>query len=192
LSLLAFASLGVAGLRYARGQDPAPKAGAEAAPASWTILFRADDPALWNTSTKGKAISLRSAPAKFRYLRLRRMDTREALILPLSPNQLQNGWVPYPETGFWWMGTAKDGWGGRHLGIVQGPRHKFPARRGLVTIMWDGWDGFTGSGFGHAYGINNKQCYSWRGKEIPRTVFEIAVSDGPLTPDERRCLLPGR
>jgi hypothetical protein len=32
----------------------------------------------------------------------------------------------------------------------------------------------------------------WRGQEIPRTVFEIAVSDGPLSPDEKRCLLkPG-
>jgi hypothetical protein len=55
--------------------------------------------------------------------------------------------------------------------------------------MHDGWDGFAGSGFGHKYGFNDDQCYCWRGKEIPRTVIEIAVSDGPLSPEEKRCLV---
>jgi hypothetical protein len=33
------------------------------------------------------------------------------------------------------------------------------------------------------------QHYCWRGQEIPRTVFEIAVTGDPLDADEQRCLL---
>jgi hypothetical protein len=190
LFLLAAAGLAVAGLRFAEAHTPTSPQDAGEAKAKWTILFRSDDPSLWDTRTKGVAIPLDSAPAKFRYLRLRRMDTDEALILRLDPDQLRNGTHEISEKGYWWNGTAKEGWKGRHLGIVEGPRHKFPAKRGMVTLMWDGWDGFTGSGFGHAYGMNDKQRYAWRGKEIPRTVFEISVTNGPLGPEERRILLP--
>jgi len=59
----------------------------------------------------------------------------------------------------------------------------------MIGIMTEGWDVFTGSGFGHKCFVNDKQYYCWRGKEIPKTVFEIAVSPGPLTPEERRSLL---
>ena len=182
------------GLQSAWGQEPAPKKGAAAAPALWTILFRSDDPALWDTKTKGKAIPLRYAPKKFRYLRLRRMDTGEALIIRLTPDQLRNSKPPASEKGFWWNGTAKDDYKGRHLGIVEGPRYKFPAPHGMISVMCmnPDWSDFTGSGFGHKAFLNDAQYYSWRGKEIPRTVFEIAVGEGPLTQDELRCLLVKR
>jgi hypothetical protein len=181
----------------ARGQAPAGKQDAAPAPARWTILFRADDPSAWDKSAKGAngeqiAIPLRFAPATFRYLRLRRMDTWEALILPITPDQLHNGKPGGPEAAFWWNGTSKEEWKGRHLGIVQAPRHKFPAPRGMIAVMNDGWDGFAGSGFGHKCFVNDGQYYCWRGKEIPRTVFEIAVSDGPLSPEEKGLLVSTR
>jgi len=156
--------------------------------AKWTILFRSDDPALWDTDTKGKAIPLDAAPAKFQFLRLRRMDTGDALILPIDPEDLTNG-KPDPEARYWWNGTAKKDWEGRHLGIVQAPRHKFPAPQNMIGVMTEGWDAFTGAGFGHKCFVNDKQYYCWRGKEIRKTVFEIAVSDGPLSPEEKRLLL---
>jgi hypothetical protein len=179
------------------GQAPADKQETPPVPARWTILFRSADPSVRDQDAKNAkgeqiAIPLKFAPAKFRYLRLRRMDTGEALILPLTPDQLQNGKPPKPEEGFWWNGANVDEYKGRHLGIVQGPRRKFPEPRGLICVMYDGWDGFAGSGFGHKYGFNDDQCYSWRGKEIPRTAFEIAVSDGPLSPEEERCLVSKR
>jgi hypothetical protein len=190
LFLLAAAGLAVSGMRFAEARTPVSPQEAEQPKAKWTILFRSDDPSKWDTRTKGVAIPLDSAPAKFRYLRLRRMDTDEAMILRMDPDQLRNGTHDISEKGYWWNGTSKKGFGGHHLGIVEGPRHKFPAKRGMITLMWHGWDGFTGSGFGHAYGVDDKQRYAWRGKEIPRTVFEIAVTYGPLGPEERRNLLP--
>src|SRR5262245_14803258 len=173
-------------------QAPADKQDTPPAP-RWTILFRSDDPSLWDKDArdaKGEqvAIPLRFAPATFRYLRLRRWDTGDTLILPLTPDQLQNGKPGGPDADFWWNGTAKEEWKGRHLGIVQGPRYKFPATEGMVAVMNDGWDGFAGSGFGHKCFVNDGQYYCWRGKEIRKTVFEIAVSDGPLTAGEKRCL----
>jgi hypothetical protein len=175
-------SLAVAGLRSAGSQADAER---------WTVLFRADDPSVWDTDSTGKkfAVPLRQAPATFRYLRLRRMDTEEALVLPLTPDQLRNGKPPARGADFWWNGTAKEDWKGQHLGIVQAPRYKFPVPHGMIAVMTENWDAFTGSGFGHKAFVNDRQYYCWRGKEIPRTVFEIAVSDGPLTKDEERCLL---
>ena len=148
----------------ARGESPADK------PADWTILFRSDDPSLWDTDAKNAkgeqiAIPLKFAPATFSYLRLRRMDTGAAIILPLTPDDLANGKPPTPETGFWWQGENKNDYKGYHLGVVQGPRRKFPEPQGLICVMYDGWDGFGGSGFGHKYGVNDVQHYCWRGKE---------------------------
>jgi hypothetical protein len=59
----------------------------------------------------------------------------------------------------------------------------------MIGVMTENWDAFTGSGFGHKCFVNDGQYYCWRGKEIKRTVFEIAVSDGPLSPEETRSLL---
>jgi hypothetical protein len=194
LAIAVAGSLAVAGLQYAWGQNSARKKGAGTAPERWWLLFRADDPAVWNTDSRGKnlAVPLRRAPATIRYLRLRRMDTGEALILPLTRDQLLNGKPRTPEVGFWWNGTAKEEWKGRHLGIVQAPRYKFPVPRGMISVMNQGWDDFAGSGFGHKCSANDGQYYCWRGQEIPRTVFEIAVSDGPLSAAEKRYLLPQR
>jgi hypothetical protein len=181
-------------LASACGRAPAGKEDAAPGPARWTVLFCADDPDDWDTAALGAngeqiAIPLRLAPTQFRYLRLRRMDTGEALILPLTPNQLRNDKPPASEAGFWWNGSNKEEWKGRHLGIVQAPRKKFPVPKGMIAVMNDGWDGFAGSGFGHKCFVNDAQYYCWQGKEIRRTVFEIGVSDGPLSQAEKDCLV---
>jgi hypothetical protein len=162
--------------------------------ARWTVLFRADDPTAWDTDSRGArfAVPLSKAPATIRYLRLRRMDTREALIVQVDRSQLRTAPKRAPDRGAWWNGTAKYDWGGRHLGIAEAPRHKFPNFQDYIAVMNEGWDVFVGSGFGHKCFRNEQagQCYSWRGKEIPRTVFEIAVTNEPLSPQEQACLLP--
>ncbi len=85
--------------------------------------------------------------------------------------------------------TNRREWEGCRLGIVQGPRHEVPAPHGLISVMNEHWHAFAGSGFGHKCFANDKQYYCWRGKEIPRTVFEIAVTNDQLHPLERRTLV---
>ena len=179
----------------ASAQAPAEKKDDKPAAARWTVLFRSDNPAVWGKNAKNRqgqqiAIPLRFAPDNMRYLRLRRMDTGEAQILPMTVEQLENGKPGGKEDAFWWNGSAVHGWGGLHLGIVQAPRYKWPnLPKNMMCVMNEGWDGFTGSGFGHKCGVNDSQCYCWRGKDIRRTVFEIAVSPGPLSPSEKRELV---
>jgi hypothetical protein len=179
----------------ASAQAPAAKKDDKAAAARWTVLFRSDNPTVWGKNAKNRqgqqiAIPLRFAPDNMRYLRLRRMDTGEAQILPMTVEQLENGKPGGKEDAFWWNGSAVHGWGGFHLGIVQAPRYKWPnLPKHLMIVMNEGWDAFTGSGFGHKAGVNDNQSFCWRGKEIRRTVFEIAVSAGPLSPAEKRNLV---
>jgi serine/threonine protein kinase len=158
----------------------------------WTVLFRSDDPRRWNMDSDGQdyAIALRRAPTVINHLRLRRMDTKEMLIVPLSRAQLNKANQPVGPRGYSWNGTAKEEWGGRHLAIAQGPRMPFAIPRGTIVVLSEGWDGWAGSGFGHqAFNDNTGQYYTWKGQQIPRTVFEIAVTDKPLTAEEERCLL---
>jgi hypothetical protein len=61
-------------------------------------------------------------------------------------------------------------------------------RRGAIAVMQMNRD-HTGSGFGHKTFFDDRQYYSWRGKEIPPTAFEIAVTPDPLTKEERFQLL---
>jgi hypothetical protein len=190
LLLLSTVGIVAVGVRYACGQSQAATQHATA-PAKWTILFHSDDPSVWDTDNKGRkfAVPLQCAPADMCYLRLRRMDTGEALILPLSYAELRNGEPPSPAGGSWWNGTATKEWHGGHLGIAQVPRHRFPAPKDLIGVMSERLEFFSGSGFGHKCFVNDKQYYCWRGKEIPRTFFEVAVTEGPLSPQEKRCLV---
>jgi predicted Zn finger-like uncharacterized protein len=158
----------------------------------WTVLFRSDDPTVWDTDSKGEkfAIPLKKAPTAIHYLRLRRMDTGQFLIVAMTRNLLHKATQPDGARDSGWNGTCKDEWGARHLGIAQGLRRKFPMENGRICILNDGWDGWFGSGFGHkAFRDNTGQYYSWEGFEIPKTVFEIAVTAEPLTAEEQRRLI---
>jgi hypothetical protein len=167
--------------------DPDPNEGP--APRGWTVLFRSDNPGNWNTSRSGKdfALPVRKAHSTIRYLRLKRMDTGERLIVPITHKQLAGSERPASSPGHWWNGTARDEWGGRHLGIVQVPAAASD-QRGLVGLALDGDAAYSGSGFGWKTHIDDRQCYCWQGKEIPRTAFEVAVTAGPLSEAEKRWL----
>ncbi len=62
----------------------------------WTVLFRSDDPRVWDTDSKGEkfAIPLKKAPTVIHYLRLRRMDTGQFLIVGMTRNLLHKGTQP--------------------------------------------------------------------------------------------------
>jgi hypothetical protein len=159
------------------------------APKGWVVLFRADDPSVWNTTSKGEkfAMPLFRAHKSIKFLRLTRMDTKAYQVIPISREDLTSASTPSPDAG--WNGSSNLEYGGYHLGIVQSPRHKWPGLpRDLISVMNVGWDGFSGSGFGHKAHVNQGQFYCWQGKEIQKTAFEIAVTCDELTVDERRFL----
>src|SRR5262249_62426310 len=60
--------------------------------------------------------------------------------------------------------------------------------REAIEVMKEGGESFAGSGFGHKINVDDRQYFSWRGKEIPKTGFEIAVSAEPLTEEEKRLV----
>jgi hypothetical protein len=159
------------------------------APHGWTVLFRSDDPSVWNTFSPGDkfAVPVGRAHSKVRYLRLTRVDTGDTQIIPISREQLAREPKPPPEQGVGWNGTAREEYKGRHLGILHGPRSKWPnLPANGISVMNDGWDSFGGSGFGHGIGKDDTQRYCWQDKEIPKTVFEIAVTADALTEEEQR------
>jgi hypothetical protein len=161
----------------------------EGPPRGWTTLFRSDDPSIWNTVSPGKdfAIPASRAHGKIRYLRLKRMDTKAVQIVPITRDRLAGQPTLPILKGVEWNGTNRLEYGGWHLGIIRGPRLDWPGfKHGTISVMNEGWNGFAGSGFGHKIGGADKQCYCWQGEEIPRTAFEIAVTVGPLTPEEAK------
>jgi len=159
-------------------------------PDRWRVLFRSKKPDLWNTNTQAGddfAIPLQSTPEKTKYLRLRRMDNGEAIIVPMTRARI--GRVDPQGAKARWNGEGKDEYGGYHLGIAEGPVARFNEGQGTIGVLMDGWDANPGSGFGHAHHIENGgQRYSWKAKEIPAAAFEVAVTTGELTPAERAWL----
>jgi hypothetical protein len=122
-----------------------------------------------------------------KYLRLRRMDTGEAIIIPMTRERVWRVDEPGPRVR--WNGEGKNEHGGYHLGIAEGPVARFTEGRGTIGVLMDGWDANPGSGFGHAHHIENGgQRYSWLGKEIPATAFEIAVTTEELIEKEKAWL----
>jgi len=170
--------------------NPDPKEGAP--PKGWAVLFKSDDPSLWNTNSPGGtqfAVPVRTAHSTVRFLRLKRMDTGEALIVPITHQQLAVQPRPFPKQGHGWNGTANFSFGGRHLGIYQAPS-QYPVPKAEIVVLQDGpINNCRGSGFGHKAYVDDAQYYSWKGKEIPKTLFEIAVTADPLTSNENPLLL---
>jgi hypothetical protein len=155
------------------------------APARWTVLLRSDDPSLWNNPAgtmadrSGFSANLdTSVSADITYLRLRRMDTGDAVFIAMKKDDLLK---QMPN----WCGSAWVGYGGTHLG-VKNPNLK-KLEKGLVDIDAN----YLGWGFGHIMyvpeGIGHG--YAWAGVTLSKTVFEIAVTSDELNPLERRALV---
>ena len=91
-------------------------------PKGWTVLFKSDDPALWNTNSPGEtqfALPVRNAHSKIRFLRMTRLDTNESLIIPITHQQLALQPNSVAKESHGWNGSSSLDYGGRHLGIYQ-------------------------------------------------------------------------
>ncbi|MFO0966682.1 MAG: serine/threonine-protein kinase [Gemmataceae bacterium] len=117
---------------------PGPAAGKASGPSTWIVVFRSDDPSIWNTDNPDKdrfALPLARAPRDVRYVRLKRMDTGESLIMPITQAALAQAPKEVREQPFVWNGSAHEAHGGRHLGIAEigpeaGPRPAPPRKDG--------------------------------------------------------------
>jgi hypothetical protein len=131
------------------------------------VLFRANDPKMWGSETyKGvncRSRSLSLLPDGLTHLRLRRLDTGEGIVMPLSGQSL-TGDGDGLERGF--NGSNELFYGAHHLGLFdEALPQDFETR-----FTFGGW------GFGHSISGQDRQSSGWEGQPISSgTVFEIAV-----------------
>ena len=145
----------------------------------WSVLFHSENPAGWPNE---------KLPKDVRFLRLKRLSNRQAVIIPMSDEMLgKNGTV---SDNYGWAGSNVNSWGGHHLGVYLAK--KVPPKvsnGGVICIHLDGFDVFAGWGFGHKVHANNRQYYAWAGVEIPKECFEVSVKCSDLTSAEKKILL---
>lgn len=161
----------------------------------WIVVFRGRDPGRWNTASGGStfAVLLAAVPADIAFVRLKRLDTGDALIVPTTRDGLGRtvSAASTPTLWAWWCGSKAEFNDALHVGIAEGPllRHDDPAMRRKFVVQPELADGFTGSGFGHVANSGGwRQAYGWRGEIIAPTDFEIAVVRGPLFDEEKTLL----
>jgi hypothetical protein len=120
-----------------------------------------------------------------------RLDTGEAIIIPASRHELAKE-QPDGDRLARWNGTNKLDWGGRHLGIGEGPLVPAAERRrdGVIAVQTRAFDCYIGSGFGHEHSGDGKtQHFGWHGEKISPVALEIAVTDKDLTDQEKTSLI---
>ncbi len=146
------------------------------------VFFRSSNPNIWNKNVVdgkgGFALHISRVPNLTQYVKVRRMDTLEAVILALSKDRLLREVDETEELA--WNGSAEFFFGGHHLGICD---PCCPEREIEIHFGCGGW------GFGHVVDANDRQAYGWAGKSIGPTQFEFTAIARDLHPDEVDQLL---
>lgn len=160
---------------------PTPTSSKKAEPKQgWTVIFRSDNPELWDTDHKadeeGFGMRLEEVLDGIKFLRLRRTDTKECVIIEISKDELG---IEGEDGEFGWNGSNKFFSGGGHLGVYSGRLPKTVETK----YARGGW------GFGHPYGENNRQMYAWAAEPIEKTAFEISVKKSALTAAEKEAVI---
>lgn len=143
--------------------------GQSESPPDWEelVLFRSNDPSIWNQAVdegeNRRAVSLAQVPDNAAFLRLRRLDTGEGVVVPVGVRDLtQDGGGR--GTGF--NGSKEEFYGARHLGVY----HEGLPQEVETRFAYGGW------GFGHRADGEPSQALGWAGHEISNgTVMEITV-----------------
>jgi hypothetical protein len=169
--------------------------------AGWVVLFRADDSLIWNkdvgdaSAANGFAMKVDRAPQKVKFLRFKRIDSGEAVIVPIKRDQLTVS-ESVAEDLVWSAGSQVRGPQGaknKLLGIAKKSWSATKAGEHLVMREPNQMNrGSRGWGFSKEAGQESAQTYSWAGGPIAKTVFEIAVKSGELSDEEKGQLLSGK
>lgn len=151
----------------------------------WTIMFRSADPFLFNVPVQnGNSYSMpmNLVPEGTHYLRFGRMDTKEYVIIKITANEtLSNGPL---SANYWWRGDKCIDHHACELGITD---QRSPSNCNVIMAIEPGGN-YAGYGFGRTVAGDRLGCV-WANVEIAPTVFEIAVTEHNLTPEETDHLL---
>lgn len=184
--------------------DHSAAAGVAAGPggsdtAAWTVIFRSDDPKLWNTNAgnpwlrNGFARALDRGGEQVGYLRLRRMDSGDAVIVAMGRKQLSLDTADLDSELIWVGNAGVRGRRGHQYKLLGIARRSWATQNEQDDLVAPAPHmrnaGFGGWGFSKAASSDPSQSYSWAGQRIAKTVFEIAVKGGDLTNEEQLLLL---
>jgi|GEM_PF-5442982 len=132
------------------------------------VVFRGSNPDKWGQAISGegegvvRSLAADEVRSDINYVRIRRVDTRDSVVAPITKGQL---FSPGPPEGNGWNGLCESFFGGRHLGVYANDiPNEMETRFGL-----GGW------GFGHRFDHNDQQEWGWAGRVIEPTTFEISV-----------------
>ena len=162
------------------------------------MLFRSADPAIWNQAVRRGsddfALPIASAPDEIRFLKLTNVATKEFVVLEMTRAALRSR---APSGRYRWNGSAQLWDNASHLGVVDTARSAYSKDfAGQIAVDMIQSKGATaafgrpGWGFGSRSFVDDVQGYAWGAdKALQKTVFEIAVGRGPLTPEEAACFL---
>jgi hypothetical protein len=148
--------------------------------AVWNVVFESDDPLAWDP---------KDAPEDMRYLRLRRMDTGEFVVIAVTHEQLRG---KLEGERFVWNGTNETAKGVHYLGIGNKQWRNQYRQGSHVFRVTDHKDGYGGWGFGRRSLVNSGQVQMWNNATIAaedKVVMQIAVTAGPLSSAEKQRFL---
>lgn len=175
----------------------APTTGPITDASGWTVIFRSDDPIVWNANAgepsdeNGYALEMSALPEGTRYLRMKRMDSGESVIIQITRQQVIEGATLDGDVQ-WRPATPLRGGGQERsqlLGIVRRSWLANANNEHLIVYSRN-WRGYRGWGFSKPVGTSMKQTYSWDGHPIDEpTVFEVAVKENDLDEEESGRLI---
>jgi hypothetical protein len=186
-----------------------PPAHAQNAPPAlgqkWKVLFRADEPSIWNTDVSARedrfAMRLSKHQERVVYMRLTNTGSKEFVILKVNANSAVALARDLKLGKYVWIGTCRrerrtDPSGRTVLNYLLGIANKdwtVEYKKGVLMMSLPDVEetsrGYGGWGFAKNALVYSYQAYAWAGKSIPKTVFEIAVTATDLTPSDRQNLL---
>lgn len=158
----------------------------------WLTIFRSADPSIWNTNTtRGEnnfAVAVQKVPNDIDFLKMS-IPGKNPVVIRIAKNELTAG--TKGQDRFRWHGKNNFQERSHHLGIYCND-WLANSKKDVFLYSWRAgrkWAQGKGWGFGTRWGRDDRQGYTWAGREIGKTVFEIAVKPGPLTPKESMWLL---
>ncbi|MEQ8785487.1 MAG: LamG domain-containing protein [Pirellulaceae bacterium] len=153
----------------------------------WRVIFRGGSPALWNTKVDNEqafAVPLDEVADTIKFLRLRRTDTGQLVILPITKELLASGGLL--SQNLMWT-TSTDSGGVPFLGAAAGGLPVSTA--GQPYLGTKDKSAFGGWGFGGLWQDAAGRSFSWAGQLVTDAELEISVKSEALSVDEAKLLI---